>query len=474
MTTRYPLPDLAATRQLAAMLAPLLKSGDALLLRGDLGAGKTTFARFLLQELGLQGEAPSPTFTLAQTYELPALVVSHLDLYRLKRPEEIEELGLDELLADGAALIEWPEMAASYMPRDALTLSFDCPSDGARAVSISAPPSWEPRLAGVLSALTGPCEDETELRVSFLSQAGWGGAAPTPIAADWSVRRFFRIARPNGQTAILMHAAPDQRTKAFVRLSPALRACGVAAPEIYASDLSTDLVLMEDFGPTTVGALLDQGQDRAPFDWEAATLLARLHERFTADLLGDLQVPSYDAACFAEQAAFYIDHALPARRGGSVSAEERAAFVSAWRAVLSPLDALPRTLMLRDFMPDNLMALPSPVLGQSVGLIDYQDAGLGPAAYDLASWCEVVRRDGGSERLTSVIDAYGPPISNADKEVLYEAARLLSAQRHMRILGRLVALKRPHLAARVVGTLRALSGIPALAPLSPWLSEIEG
>jgi aminoglycoside/choline kinase family phosphotransferase len=231
---------------------------------------------------------------------------------------------------------------------------------------------------------------------------------------------------------------------------------------------------MEDFGPTTIGSLLDQGQDRAPFDHEAAALLTCLHERFETDHLGNLDIPLYDAACFAEQAAFYVDHALPVQRGVAISANERAAFVSAWQAVLAPLDAMPRTLLLRDFMPDNLMALPAPVLGQRVGLIDYQDAGLGPAAYDLASWCEAVRRDGGLERLSFVIGAYGAKTDKADKEILYESARLLSAQRHMRILGRLVPLKRPHLAARVAGTLRTLCESPALAPLSPWLGEIKG
>jgi len=119
---RIGLPDLEAVARLGAAIAPHLAIGDAVLLRGDLGAGKTTLARSILTALGHQGETPSPTFTLLQSYDLK-VPVAHLDLYRLKRPEEIEELGLDDALGIGAALIEWPEQAEDYLPKDALNVA---------------------------------------------------------------------------------------------------------------------------------------------------------------------------------------------------------------------------------------------------------------------------------------------------------------------------------------------------------------
>lgn len=121
---RIGLPDLSAVARLGAAIARRLEPGDAVLLRGDLGAGKTTLARAILQALGHAGETPSPTFTLLQSYDL-ALPVAHLDLYRLKRPEEIEELGLDDVLAAGAALIEWPEQAEDHIPNDALNVALN-------------------------------------------------------------------------------------------------------------------------------------------------------------------------------------------------------------------------------------------------------------------------------------------------------------------------------------------------------------
>lgn len=143
------LPDLAATEALAARLAPRLKAGDALLLRGDLGAGKTAFARALVRALGIGGDVPSPTFTLVQTYDGPHFPIAHFDLYRLKTPEEIEEIGFDDALAEGLVLVEWPEKAESYMPRHALTLRFALGPSGVRQVEIDAPGPWAQRVEGL-------------------------------------------------------------------------------------------------------------------------------------------------------------------------------------------------------------------------------------------------------------------------------------------------------------------------------------
>src|SRR6185312_12109559 len=106
-----PLPDLAATAGLGARIAALLQSGDLVALSGDLGAGKTTLARAILTGLGVAEHVPSPSFTLAQAYDTARLAVLHVDLYRLKNPSELAELGLEEALENGAVLVEWPERA---------------------------------------------------------------------------------------------------------------------------------------------------------------------------------------------------------------------------------------------------------------------------------------------------------------------------------------------------------------------------
>jgi len=141
------LPDEAATLAFGAELAALVRLGDVVTLSGDLGAGKTTLARGLLAALGLEGEAPSPTFAIVQTYAPPEtrVPVAHVDLYRIEDTREAEELGLDELSADHVLLVEWPERLGADWWRDALKLRIEDVPEGGRRLTADVPPSWEAR-----------------------------------------------------------------------------------------------------------------------------------------------------------------------------------------------------------------------------------------------------------------------------------------------------------------------------------------
>ena len=132
----FSLPDLATLDVFAQAWVSPLKKGDVLALHGPVGAGKTTFARALLGALGIVGERPSPTFTLVQTYEASRFVVHHFDLYRLKRPEELEELGWEEACANGVVLVEWPEHAGSFLPAIRWDLHFEGTDGASRACRV--------------------------------------------------------------------------------------------------------------------------------------------------------------------------------------------------------------------------------------------------------------------------------------------------------------------------------------------------
>ena len=159
------LADEAATLRLAEALATRLASGDVIALEGDLGAGKTTLARALIRAVAGDPalEVPSPTFTIVQTY--PGRVpIAHFDLYRLGSPDELDEIGFDEAVADGAVLIEWPERGGNRIPSSALTIRLEIAGEGRRAALSGgggralpvSPGSWRRRASATPFALTSP------------------------------------------------------------------------------------------------------------------------------------------------------------------------------------------------------------------------------------------------------------------------------------------------------------------------------
>jgi tRNA threonylcarbamoyladenosine biosynthesis protein TsaE len=140
------LDDAAATEALGYALAGALRAGDVVALFGALGAGKTTLCRGVLRGLGHRGDVASPTFPIVQAYAPPdtRLPLWHVDLYRIERPGELVELGLDEALEAAALLIEWPERLPRLWP-DALRLTLVAQADGARALTAEVPPAWGAR-----------------------------------------------------------------------------------------------------------------------------------------------------------------------------------------------------------------------------------------------------------------------------------------------------------------------------------------
>jgi tRNA threonylcarbamoyladenosine biosynthesis protein TsaE len=143
--TDISLPSPDETEAFGRRLAPLIRPGDVIALYGDLGAGKTTLARGILQGLGHDGEVASPTFPIVIPYEELTVPVWHVDLYRIERESEIEELALDDAHVHAALLIEWPERLGGGLWDEALALTLERRDEGARALTARVPPAWGAR-----------------------------------------------------------------------------------------------------------------------------------------------------------------------------------------------------------------------------------------------------------------------------------------------------------------------------------------
>ncbi len=245
------LADEAATARLGEDLAMSLRPGDVLALKGDLGAGKSTLARALIRALADDAglDVPSPTFTLVQSYDT-RVPVHHFDLYRLSSASELEELGFDEALAQGAALVEWPERAEATLPANALWIELVHQGEG-RLASLSGQGAAFERAARSLAMR------------DFLASAGWGEATRRHFVGDASARSYEIVSRAGLEPRVLMNsprlvlgppvrdgkpyaeiAHTAQSVTAFVAIDRALLAAGVSVPEIHAEDLEQGFLLL--------------------------------------------------------------------------------------------------------------------------------------------------------------------------------------------------------------------------------------
>ena len=489
------LPNETATTHLMADLALLIGPGDVITLSGDLGAGKTAAARAMIRYLAGDEalEVPSPTFTLAQTYDLPPFPLVHADLYRVNDPAELEEIGLSPLPEGTVTLIEWPERAAAALPADRIDIALRYrPALGstARAAEIKGYGKAAAQVAR-LQALR-----------QFLSDSGYADATRRRMAGDASTRSYARLAghdgvfilmnsprRPDGPAiydgksySAAAHLAED--VKPFVAIANGLRARGFSAPSIYHADLEAGFLITEDFG--SAGVI--EGDPPRPIAerYQAATdMLAELHRETLPEMLPlaphvTYAIPSFDTDALLVEIGLMPQWYLP-DRGVEISPDSRAEFVAMWRDLLSKPTAGPKTWALRDFHSPNLIWLDQRPGPAKVGIIDFQDTVLGPAAYDLASLLQDARLDVPEQLelalLTRYIRARRASDDTFDPAEFAEIYAIMSAQRNTKLLGIFARLNRRdgkpqylrHLPRIWTYLTRSLAH-PALSGIREWYS----
>lgn len=465
----------AASAALAADIAPLLAAGDVLALEGDLGMGKSFFARALLRARADDPlmEVPSPTFTLVQGYDIASgdetLELFHFDLYRISDIEELYEIGFEEAWETGAALVEWPDRADYLMPSSTLWLSFvPSQSDEARRLTLSGNASWGERLARLCA------------KRQLLIEAGWGDAQRKPMASDLSPRSYDRVRHADNMTAESNETAPaksdaqedlnsphtailmdmperepgpqladgrlyDQVAHRVTKLAPmlsiseGLESLGLRIPERYGVALDKGLMLWEDFGAMT----LAEGPE-TPVEaryMATVTALAALHQQPLPDAFdgsgGHHLLSRYDKAAFEVELDVFLDHYWPHIHGQPCPQDKRADFKALWSPLLDRLVEAELALVLRDVQNPNCFWLEAEKDGGRIGFIDFQDCLIGPSAYDLAALCMDARVTIPGSLAHAMLEHYKSirALDKAQRTAFDEAYHLAAAQRISKNLG---------------------------------------
>ncbi|MEM7620736.1 MAG: tRNA (adenosine(37)-N6)-threonylcarbamoyltransferase complex ATPase subunit type 1 TsaE [Pseudomonadota bacterium] len=463
--------DLTVLQKFAEKFAAIARSGDVICLSGDLGSGKTTFARAFLRAMSgqeLNTEIPSPSFSLVQAYETQRFVVSHYDFYRINEPSEVLELGLDDAMNEGVTLIEWPEKASEYLPEDYINIVFHETSDPEkRRLILNGYGRWYKKLQRFQNLNT------------FLQDIGWGEASQSFLQGDASARAYIRLRKTNEiakdgitekvRSAILMDAPsqPDgppikngqsysqiaclaEDMHSFVAVGAYLREQKIYAPEIYACDLEQGFLLIEDLGHDVFGKKIAQGADILPLYRQAVDVLLKLREanpdhKVLSKMCGAYALPECDACVLNAEIELLLDWYWPAKKAADAEKDIQQNFLNLYNQQFEWLVSQPRTLVLRDFHSPNLLWCEHCKCGPRVGVIDFQDAIYGHEAYDLVSLLQDARLDVPEDIETELLAYYCTERANMDefdRPSFMRAYALLGAQRNTKILGIFARLAR--------------------------------
>lgn len=274
--------------------------------------------------------------------------------------------------------------------------------------------------------------DRDSLREQFLIKHNASTDLSGQLGSDASFRTYYRLSKPE-KTLLMDSPASHEPVAPFVKIAEHLVDMGLSAPRIYAADIRNNFLLIEDFGEDTFARLFKKGHDKEELYTLAVDALIELHNNQNAV---KIDIPVYTTERFIEETGRTINWYYPVKTGKLPSEELKQEWVAAWDSIFAKLPKVKHTLILRDYHCDNLMLVPNKQGVQACGLLDFQDALLGPAAYDLVSLLENDRFDVQQDLQDKLLNHY---LEKADlgcsKQDFLLWYRVLSAQRQSKILG---------------------------------------
>ena len=442
---------LAAMEALARELSLWARPGLALHLSGDLGAGKSAFARAFIRGLApddREFDIPSPSFSLVQSYDTLRVPVVHVDLYRINSPAEVIELGLEEFLGKSLMIIEWPEKLPENISPDHLKISFTGSGD-TRDLKLEAVGKWIEILKRD-AAIKG-----------FVDQSQVAGGMRYHFEGDASARRYERVA---GQAATLllmdMPSRPDgpvvkngkpysaiahlaEGISAVVGINDYLFNLDYSVPRIYAADIKHGMALIESLGDRVFSRMMARGEDMGEPMEAAVDVLADMAARdwpSTVPVRGgtDHHIAPYDLDAMLIEVDLLLSWFWPLQKKSAPGDDVKTEFSTIWQALLASIGAHKPVWTLRDYHSPNLLWLPERKGLRRVGIIDTQDCVMGHPAYDLVSMLQDARVDIDFKRADELFDYYCGLRSAQGQFDAREFSRvfaILGAQRATKILG---------------------------------------
>jgi tRNA threonylcarbamoyl adenosine modification protein YjeE len=499
----------------AEAIALKLAPGDVIALDGELGAGKTTFARAFIRALAGDPafEVPSPTFAIAQAYDDVRVPLTHFDWYRLGAPDELDEIGLpwEARAPEGAALVEWPERAADRLPDPHFLLRIldvaDAPDR--RTVELSLIGSRETDTSRSLTARIDRTASLLHFARAFERRTGARISRMTHVTGDASARSYARLYLDGGSTAVLMDSPamadgpplasgkPYSRVAhlaetitPFLAIADALRQRAVAAPEVLHADAATGFAALEDFGDAVFDRIKpDDLETRRRRTRAALDVLLHLraqgpapHTIQTAEPALTHTLAVFDADALHAELDLLLQWAWDAETNAPLTTDVVHDFQAAWDDALNRVLGATDGWVLRDYHSPNLIWRADQQGIARVGVIDFQDAMRGHWAYDVASLIQDARVDIPPPLRAELLDQYcaeaAKRFSDFDIDAFRAAFALFGAQRATKIIGifhRLAARDgKPRYLAhlpRVTGYLAENLRHPALAPVRAWFER---
>ena len=295
------------------------------------------------------------------------------------------------------------------------------------------------------------------------------------LAGDASARTYYRVYKNSESRILMVSSEVTSKNKSFVEISSLLNAHGFHAPEVLAADEPQGLYLLEDLGDLTFNRAL---QDDVPENtlYELGVFgLVEMHKSF---LQNKRNIPIYDITRFCDEVMLFLEWYVPQVLSEPLRDDQKAEFLSLWRKLYQSQPHIPQTLVLKDYMVDNLIWIPQEEGMRRLGILDFQDALWGPITYDLVSLLEEVRRDVDPQVVQNMQKFYLNLSPHLDADEFYQSYYLWGAQRNTRILGVFARLairdrKKRYLdfIPRTWKLLEADLKHPALSGLQDWMND---